>query len=437
MTDIKRLLNTTLAGQMAQKLDAKDGSRDGKINHSIWNSFVEDKGGNEVQEYISIKDAMNSITTYLIRKASETGKAINDLVAEWSNKAGLDSNEIMRVEDIETAPGGASPAAAEEEEETPAAVEETPAGEEVATASSKGVEADYKSVAFKLSKKTYTVPTDIKEIRMLCGKNTTKAIDLANELKELLKNADNWSYEGIKKAREFLTTQITETNVAHIVLQYPDIIKDIDNVSLFGMGFDTDDAMEFIWDKLVTRARKYGNEIIDVTRYKFPEDVTYLATVICNADLVASQAEYVKANAVNKFNEELPKIQKTFDEANMFLAEVANMNPPAEVTSGTDDDGDNWKQAKLPDERWIKVRYDKNGEIEEILISHDTTPDHKDDGTTTNGDDVSYTKDKASVDTDKSNFKYEHFINITNEYDFEKLKTLAEKIFGPWDEDEG
>ena len=105
------------------------------------------------------------------------------------------------------------------------------------------------------------------------------------------------------------------------------------------------------------------------------------------------------------------------------------MNPKPEITSGHDEIDDyDWKKAKLPDGRCIKVCYDKEGEITDILISHDTTPDKYSDGSTFDGAEVRYKKDIALYNTDKNNGFFDG--PITSGYDFEKLKALAEKIFG-------
>ena len=46
----------------------------------------------------------------------------------------------------------------------------------------------------------------------------------------------------------------------------------------------------------------------------------------------------------------LPQIQKTFDEANKFLAEVANMSPKPEIKEGHNNDGNyDWKKVILSD----------------------------------------------------------------------------------------
>ena len=105
------------------------------------------------------------------------------------------------------------------------------------------------------------------------------------------------------------------------------------------------------------------------------------------------------------------------------------MNPKPEITSGHNEEYDcDWKDVDLPDGRWIEVLYDKEGEITKIKISHDTTPDKCSDGSTFDGEEVLYKKDKATYNTDNNNGDWEGA--ITSGYDFEKLKALAKKIFG-------
>lgn len=99
------------------------------------------------------------------------------------------------------------------------------------------------------------------------------------------------------------------------------------------------------------------------------------------------------------------------------------MEPKPEVIGDKD-----WKHVALPDGRWIQVNYDENGEICDIYISHDTTPDTEEGGSTYDGIDVIYTSEKAECNYDHCNSSFEGI--ITSGYDFEKLKALAEKIFG-------
>lgn len=83
MTEINPILKNTSAYKIAENLDKQDGTADGKISGSVWNEFVKDKGGKEVQEFISIEDAMKSITTYAIRGAKTGEMSANELGEKW------------------------------------------------------------------------------------------------------------------------------------------------------------------------------------------------------------------------------------------------------------------------------------------------------------------------------------------------------------------
>ena len=86
MTDgISNNLKSTLAYQIAAKLDAQDGA-DGQISKSIWDGFVADKGGKTIDESIDLKSAMNSITTYLVRQAKSAGQTVDTLAKDWLGK---------------------------------------------------------------------------------------------------------------------------------------------------------------------------------------------------------------------------------------------------------------------------------------------------------------------------------------------------------------
>lgn len=91
MTDIKQILNST-ALSIAKNLDKKDGVEDGKIKGSIWNQFVEDKGGNKISEngFISLENARKSITTYLMRNSQELGQTVKNLADNWLSKEGIE-----------------------------------------------------------------------------------------------------------------------------------------------------------------------------------------------------------------------------------------------------------------------------------------------------------------------------------------------------------
>lgn len=81
------VIKHTLAGQIVQQLDIKDNKDDGKIEASIWNKFVGELGaGKTIQESISLNDAVNSVTTYLVRLARQSNERVDELAAKWLNK---------------------------------------------------------------------------------------------------------------------------------------------------------------------------------------------------------------------------------------------------------------------------------------------------------------------------------------------------------------
>ena len=83
MAEINPLLNSTSAGKLAQKLDAADGKQDGKISASVWNSFVKDKGGKSIKNYIEVESAMNSLTSYVVKNSKSSGTGTKDLMKSW------------------------------------------------------------------------------------------------------------------------------------------------------------------------------------------------------------------------------------------------------------------------------------------------------------------------------------------------------------------
>ena len=439
MTEVNPLLNKTIAGQIAQKLDAADGTKDGKINASIWNEFAQEHGGKTIKESIDVETAMNSITTYVVKGAGKAGKAVNDLAQEWLNKdyapaSGSGSAPVEGAGDAGGASAGKKPGeagAAEGREKT----DKTPA------------QTDYEGVRVTVPKEELPAPPDRTELNIVNknradGKRVAETLIQANNAfaasSGSIRNLDNY-----RKALKL----ITKDNVAYVCNHFPDIADRIDDVFFMGAGFDKDEVYDYVLKPLIEKASEYGykKDNIPISQYyqqndpsklsldemkaeineltKFIRDKDNETVHQYNKDVRAYNKEVGEVNDFNK--NERSKAQKVFDEANKFLAEVANMNPKPEITSWHCEEEDyDKKKVKLPDGRWLLVCYDKEGEITKIWISHDTTLDDD----SLDKTDVIYSKDKAWYDTDKNNFLYEG--SITSGYDFEKLKALAEKIFG-------
>ena len=93
MTEVNKILKNTSAYQIAESLDKQDGSADGKISASIWNAFVEGKGGKKINTSISLENAMKSITSYAVRNAKSEKTTANDLGAKWLNSPSAEKSE--------------------------------------------------------------------------------------------------------------------------------------------------------------------------------------------------------------------------------------------------------------------------------------------------------------------------------------------------------
>lgn len=118
------------------------------------------------------------------------------------------------------------------------------------------------------------------------------------------------------------------------------------------------------------------------------------------------------------------KVQDVFDNANNTLLIAANMSPKPKIESADDN---SWAKITLPDGRWIAAYYDENYNIKQIDISYDLTKDKEKDGSF-DGAEVSYRSNRAWYDTNHNDDKYSG--SITTGYDFEKLKRIAENLFG-------
>lgn len=81
------VIKHTLAGQIVQQLNKNDNEDDKKIEASIWNKFVQELGtGSSITKSISLNDAVNSVTTYLVRLARQSKESVDELAAKWLNQ---------------------------------------------------------------------------------------------------------------------------------------------------------------------------------------------------------------------------------------------------------------------------------------------------------------------------------------------------------------
>ena len=393
MTNLDRLLNTTSAGMIAQKLDAKDGTKDGNIKASIWNDFIKEIGtGKEVDEFISVEDAMKSITKYVIGAAKKAGGNVETLANEWLNKAG--GSDAADKTDGADKSEAASAADGDKVDKS--------GGTKAGNKPSSPAQTDYNSV--KVTVPVRYASNQVKKIM----KNIGKGKQLAASLKE-------GNIQGI-----------TKDNVAYALNSNPPIS--------FGTNYRK--QAKFVYEKLMDKMKelnlwKQGEKTLTPNDFlKMPPSKRNEIIRNYRNRIIAAENQIInKDNKAKTYhNKNRAKIQKTFDGANKLLANMANMKKKPKIESGKNDAGTEWKQAILPNGQKIEVNYDQNGDISKIWISHDTTPDHEKDGSTYDGYEVLYTATEANYDNDKSNGYWEG--SITSGYNFEKLKAVAKKIFG-------
>lgn len=84
--------NIDLIKSIVSKLDEKDGKKNNKIEASVWNEFVADKGGKTIQNCIWADKAEKSVRYYLNKCTSNTDEC-SELVAKWLNNILEDDNK--------------------------------------------------------------------------------------------------------------------------------------------------------------------------------------------------------------------------------------------------------------------------------------------------------------------------------------------------------
>lgn len=306
---------------------------------------------------------------------------------------------------------------------------------------------DYDSIKVTVPMKEVTAakPESQEEIEAI-KKNQQEGYEVAEKILALNDKIGFLAdYNSVQDMKDALSL-ITRDNVLYVLEKIPNLAEMIDDVDALGNGLDKDDVIKYVFIPLGQKGDEYGwgvgegEDRIPLSEYyeqkasgwslekieqKMEEDVNDFRKEELSKLNYASELEQV-----NKENAELTKAQQAFDNANKLLADVANMEPKPEIISVHNDKGNyDWKIAELPDGRWIEARYDENGEITSIRISYDTTQDTMSNGTKHDGAEVRYDKNgEAWYDTDKNNSCFEGY--ITSGYDFEKLKAIAEKIFG-------
>ena len=380
MADVSRLLDTTIAGQIARKLDENDGTTDNKINASVWNKFVGDIGtGRSINEEISITDAMNSIITYAVRLAAKAGKTVDSLAAEWLSYVGGAPQGVQKPDEGEGSEGTGG-------------TKKTP----------RGTGGKYSTSDIKVTVPVKYISSEAKAI-LEARKQGTKLHDSLKKGDTRGLTPENTAYAFTHDVNFGPNTRKQAETV------FNNLVKRMINLGIFEVGRDYGTYGSF--SKL---SYKQQNHLLH----------SYRSRIVATENKIISEAQAEK----DAFNKDRGKMQSQIDKANQLLVNIANNPKQAKIKRGTSSNGVRWAKAELKTGEWIQVKYDKNGDINEIAISHDTTYDKCTDGSVFDGAEICYTKEEANVSIEHNGF-YDYDIDGRN-YNFAKLKELAEAIFG-------
>lgn len=95
--NIQNKQNVLWSRQLADKLDAADGQKDGKIDASIWNSYLTSMGsnGNKISNYITVDNASRSFDYYAAKKdaGNNSWKQWDETFDKYSGQEMLDKSQ--------------------------------------------------------------------------------------------------------------------------------------------------------------------------------------------------------------------------------------------------------------------------------------------------------------------------------------------------------
>ena len=406
--DIKRLLNATAAGQIALNLDKQDdGGQDGKITKNIWDDFWAKHGGDEYKgrnenvgsEGVSVQDAVKLIMTRIFNAARKTGENVDALGNKWFNE--MESHEKI---DANTVNGITEPES-ESAGQTGEAASTAPANTRSSQAAKR-----------KPQNQTYST-NDIK----MTVKSTAPGKSEADKIKK----AQEEGKQIAKKMHKdhILPGYLSEDNVAY-ALNVPNLSSEIDKLA--------DVSIIYAYELLLEKHNSlFNDDQLDINKSKksfaaMSKNKKVAELINVRSKIIKKENEITKSyNAAQKqLNQDYQTLQDYVNKANELLVNVANNPKQAKVST----ENNNIKVAQLDNGQWIRVKYENN-RISRIAISHIRSNQVKPDGTTYDGDEVTYQEDGVYIDTNANDSRFEY--NITpSGYNFEKLKAIAEAIFG-------
>lgn len=95
--NIQNKQNVLWSRQLADKLDAADGQKDGKIDASVWNSYLTSMGsnGNKISNYITVDNASRSFDYYAAKKdaGNNSWKQWDETFDKYSGQEMLDKSQ--------------------------------------------------------------------------------------------------------------------------------------------------------------------------------------------------------------------------------------------------------------------------------------------------------------------------------------------------------
>jgi len=375
MVDVNKLLNTTLAGQTAKKLDAKDGTEDGKISGTVWNEFIDEIGvGKKISDNgsISVFNTMNSITTYAVKSGKSNA---NDLAKNWMEKLG----EVQAsAENAGAAAAGSAEDAAPAAEA--AAKNEQPA--EVSDAERKAnIQKDYSSIRVTLqTPDSAGQKPDASKVNVI-KKNKAGAKKVAQEI-IAANNAfrDDKTAENVGKIRAAIA-KINKDNVAYVLREIPNLAEVLNGVNFFGLGLDEEDIFKCVMKPLEEKLKGMGIKgskfSPDDSWEKMGKDAATYSDKIRTADskVIKSYNNKVKAynNRVADMKQQNSQIKDAAKDVTLAankLAQTANNHDLIQkIESGTGSDNSSWKKATLKDGTVITAFYNPDGTFHGLDVS--------------------------------------------------------------------
>lgn len=245
--------------------------------------------------------------------------------------------------------------------------------------------------------------------------------DLATELRNSFKDPD------VNILREQLA-KITPENVAYVLDKYKSFYAEgigdaaslagrIRGVNAFGNGFDKKEVGEYIVRPLLIRAKALGIKC-DLMQGKNIEDLSFKEMCAVIRDLQPKIAEKDSSNFI-------PQQNANYNEA------IAVLNT-GNVTNINSNEDNTIKTIKLKTGHSIRVEYDENNEIKNIYMNleslHQLTGYEEGSNKPTTDDlyDICFTNDSVRTDQNYNNNSPE--ILAVQDYDFEAIKALVQKL---------